>query len=607
MIRIEKKLLGGMSAEDFAAYVARAYETRREERKPYELQWQLNMNFIAGNQYCFVTPRGDIADEYKDYEWQSREVYNHLAPIFETRLAKLSRVRPRMSVIPASGDDTDVLTAKTATAVLDSATAKLGFDAIVAEATQWAEACGTVFYKVTWDGSDACVTVVPPFELYPDSDAAGSLDDCASVIHARAVGAGEVRDAYGIDAQGRDIGVFSADGIAGLADSRLLSVPKHDQVMLYEYYERPTADYPDGRFAIVADNVLAYLGALPYCNATDGGRGYPFVPQVSVRRTGCLWGASVIERAIPVQRAYNAVKNRKHEFLNRLAGGVLAVEDGSVDIEDLAADGLTPGKVIVYRQGSTPPRFLDTGRLPHELAQEEDKLLSEFIAISGVSELMRSSTVAHSVNSGVALQMLIEQDDTRLAVTAELVKTATKRVAAQILRLYKQFATVRRMARVVGEDGAVEMTAWNASDITSDDVAFVSENQLSDTPAQNRQFVFELLKTGLLADEDGKISDRMRTKLLDIVGFGMREAGKDVESLQIKRARAEMLEARAHTPVVKPYDDHAVHVAEHTKYLLGGDFARAAARDPALEAVIVRHLETHRELAAQGEKHEENS
>lgn len=81
------------------------------------------------------------------------------------------------------------------------------------------------------------------------------------------------------------------------------------------------------------------------------------------------------------------------------------------------------------------------------------------------------------------------------------------------------------------------MTAWNASDITSDDVAFVSENQLSDTPAQNRQFVFELLKTGLLADEDGKISDRMRTKLLDIVGFGMREAGKDVESLQIKRAR----------------------------------------------------------------------
>ena len=43
----------------------------------------------------------------------------------------------------------------------------------------------------------------------------------------------------------------------------------------------------------------------------------------------------MVERAIPVQRAYNAVKNRKHEFLNRIAMGVLTVEDGSVDTDNL--------------------------------------------------------------------------------------------------------------------------------------------------------------------------------------------------------------------------------------------------------------------------------
>ena len=56
-----------------------------------------------------------------------------------------------------------------------------------------------------------------------------------------------------------------------------------------------------------------------------------------------FFGTSVVERIIPVQRAYNTVKNRKHEFMNRMAVGVMAVEDGSVDTDDLEEEGLPPG------------------------------------------------------------------------------------------------------------------------------------------------------------------------------------------------------------------------------------------------------------------------
>lgn len=70
----------------------------------------------------------------------------------------------------------------------------------------------------------------------------------------------------------------------------------------------------------------------------------------------------MVERTIPIQRAYNAVKNRKHEFLNRIAVGVLAVEDGSVDVDNLETEGLSPGKILVYRQGSNPPRLMSRVR-----------------------------------------------------------------------------------------------------------------------------------------------------------------------------------------------------------------------------------------------------
>ena len=60
---------------------------------------------------------------------------------------------------------------------------------------------------------------------------------------------------------------------------------------------------------------------------------------------------------IPYQRAYNAVKNREMEYINRQSIGVLCVEDGSVDVDNLCEDGISAGKVIVFRQGSTPPKF----------------------------------------------------------------------------------------------------------------------------------------------------------------------------------------------------------------------------------------------------------
>lgn len=63
---------------------------------------------------------------------------------------------------------------------------------------------------------------------------------------------------------------------------------------------------------------------------------------------------------IPSQRAYNAVRNREIEYINRCSIGILCVEDGSVDVDELCEDGLAPGKVIVYRQGSKAPSQLLT-------------------------------------------------------------------------------------------------------------------------------------------------------------------------------------------------------------------------------------------------------
>lgn len=84
--------------------------------------------------------------------------------------------------------------------------------------------------------------------------------------------------------------------------------------LVVEYYQRPCSDFPNGRLLIVAGDRLVYCGDLPYKNGENGGRTYPFVRQCALPMSGAFFGGSVIDRMIPVQRAFNAVKTASTSF-----------------------------------------------------------------------------------------------------------------------------------------------------------------------------------------------------------------------------------------------------------------------------------------------------
>ena len=122
------------------------FKQRAKERKQYELIWELNMNFMLGNQYSIIGPKQEIEDSAKNYYWEEREVYNHIAPIIETRLAKLGKVRPTVSVRPTSNEQSDLYCAKLSKAILSATTDKANLSELITLATVWSEVTGTSFY-----------------------------------------------------------------------------------------------------------------------------------------------------------------------------------------------------------------------------------------------------------------------------------------------------------------------------------------------------------------------------------------------------------------------------------------------------------------------------
>lgn len=583
------------------------FYSRQEERRKLEKQWELDLEFLAGNQYCEISPRGEVEEEEKYYYWQNRGAFNHIAPIIDSRVAKLTKMKPIMSVKAAGAEESDVKNAKLATALVNSSYQRLNLGDVISKTTGWSESCGTGFYFIGWnpdagkllgevDGKkvfegDVVVESVSPFEIYPDSLCYENIENCESIIRARAMKTADVERLYGITVAGEDVEVFGVDKTA--TGKSIV----HDSVLVLEKYERPTADFPDGRLIVACEKTILYMGELPYVNGVEGRRGFPFVKQNSIDKAGCFFGMSMVERLIPVQKAYNAVKNRKQEFLNRLTMGVVAVEDGSVDTDELAEEGLSPGKIIVYRQGATPPALMGTGTMPTDLNREEDRLLNEFILLSGVSEFSRSTDVAAGT-SGVALQLLIEQEDARLNAVTENVRSAIRETAKQMIRLFKQFATSTRLLRTAGEQGKVELYYFNSSDLGSDDVVFDTESELSYTPAQKKSAVYELIDAGLLTDDTGKLSERTKAKLLEILGFGSIDNTLDIENLHINKADEENLSGFKKPIGVDEYDDHELHIAEHTRFLLSAE-SEGVRNNPETKENALEHLRAHKTMAAE--------
>ena len=307
---------------ELVAEVRADYEARAEKRRETEAGWRLNMRFVSGDQYCYRSGES-VFDIEPEYPWQERQTFNHIASIVETRLAKLSRVRPVMSVRPASGDNDDVKAARTSGKILDSASVRLDLPGLLSRGTMWSEICGTAFYKLVWDGDaadgagDVYAEVCPPFEIYPESLSAEDVTDLKSVIHARAVHVDDILAAYG-----KSVPPEPPETLLSLADAPV------GCATVIERYTCPDAQHPDGELAVVAGGELLYRGPLP--------DGLPFVRQVSIARPGRFFGTSMVERT----------KIERHN-------GKIVYEDEKGDLFPLAEDTL----VSMNMFGFTPDYF----------------------------------------------------------------------------------------------------------------------------------------------------------------------------------------------------------------------------------------------------------
>ena len=62
MARLSKKETINLTHEDIVNEIINDFKSRQQERKKFEANWQLNINFFVGNQYCAINANNDVVD-----------------------------------------------------------------------------------------------------------------------------------------------------------------------------------------------------------------------------------------------------------------------------------------------------------------------------------------------------------------------------------------------------------------------------------------------------------------------------------------------------------------------------------------------------------------
>ena len=99
---------------------------------------------------------------------------------------------------------------------------------------------------------------------------------------------------------------------------------------------------------------------------------------------------------------------------------------------------------------------------------------------------------------------------------------------------------------------------------------------------------------GLLTDDDGKISASNKAKVLEMLGFGNWESARELDELNKQRAKEENEAVLTQKIEPEEVDDDDIHIAEHSKALLG----KGHDYSPAAKKRLIEHIRDHKRKKA---------
>lgn len=586
---------------EHVSYVDKCYEQGASETE--RLNSYAQLAYYAGKQWIGMSKASKSLVPLPPEPGQVQYTANRLMPIVRTEQAKVLRNKLTQTVVPASSEESDIRSAKIAEKVVSWLEYELDLQDVDQEVVLWALVTRIGFVIPTWDtkagaiiGKDKLgdihegqprVDVCSLFEVFWDT----SVSNWADV---RFVGVERIRSVewvksvYGVDVPPEEglmvtnvfdgkLSALSGDGLG------MEGFKAENCTRVKHLWQAPCVEYPKGRLIITASGLeLSYQEDIGFGAEDKTEREVPVFPMIHIRIPGRVIGTCSVEQCMPIQREYNTSRSQIIENKNLMANPKWAVEMNSLPGQEITREA---GQVLQYTAGAQPPIMLQPASLGADVDKNIERCLEEFMFISGQQEVSHGATPT-GVTAGIAIQMLQEQDDTKLAPTIQQFARFKRKYLSYLLKMVRYRFTEQRTVKLVGQNSRTDAITFRGSDLTSTDVRFedISATQL--TKAGKQQFVVEMINAGVL----DPVADK--NLILRVLELGITDELYDAFEIDIQQALNENSRwAKGDfDTITRDFFNHEVHVAQHNKFRKGDEYTMLL---PDMQELVDAHVDEH--------------
>lgn len=621
-------------ADGSVADLQEKFRQAKGARQSFVGDWYLNSSYYAGNQWAYY--QGGRIHPLSGSNGRSLVTDNRIMPVVTHRVARKVKNRPTFTCTPYAADDSDVEAARIGEKVLEVDWDSLDLQQKLFTAVLWADVACDGFWKIYWDSTigerddflfaegkplynpedntplrateqhlippealpfvevknvavgDVCVEVISPFEVFPDP-LATSLEDAEWIIEEKVRSLDYVRQRYPTDAEGNtfepiadsDVGDDSTSPMNQIALSHLYSdYTNYKGVKLYEYWCAPNVTHPRGKKCVWANDKL-----LEETEPTDA---KPYVKFSSIEVPGRFWSQAITTHLRGPQEDLNKIRTQILENAKRIGNPSLLVSRQS----NVEYHGI-PGEKIKYdaTMPDAAPSFLEPPNMAAYVENEVERIQKSIEEISGIHEVSKA-TVPSGVTAASAINLLQEQDDTRIGPEIQQLERALAMAGTKILKLRAEYNTDERTMRVAGEEGNWDIFAFKGAMLGADpQVEVQAGSAMPRSKAAKQAAMTEIL--GLIFQYGVPVDQRALRRYLKNYEAGALETlfgNLTEDESQVTREHRRMTEGNE-VPINPGIDDHEFHLQAHS------EFAKSNRYDglpPQVKALFEKHMNAHR-------------
>ena len=581
-------------------------------RVAHEAVWMTNIAYVLGFDNIFYdtnTRTFARIGKYRSAAGRGRVHINKILPTLQRRLARLCKNAPRYEVRPDEGDQKSKDRARLEQQILEMYWDRERIQEKRIGLMMGAQECGHYYFRVLWDTQkgellqaeedgrevyefegDLALEVCSAFEIFPDP-LAKNFDELLHLTHCKVRKLDYFRTHYpnrGHLVKEEDCWLLSLqyeqriNSMTGNAQAGSgTALQTKNAAIEMVYYEKPSQYHPRGRMITVANGVLLADEELPVGEI-------PFAKYDDVVVAGKYYPEAITTHLRPIQDQYNRTVAIRAAWTNRCAFGKIIAAKG----HGIIAEGMNDqsGEIVEYNPvaGASEPKGMDIPVIPQYLYQETEELGNNFYDVAGEGDVSRGLLPAAGVPA-IGMQLLLEQDETRIAIMTEQHEHAFARLGRIMLKYLEKKVTNQRLLKFTGPDSEYQIKNWTGSDLKSKHDVLVKRGSLAPTSkAMKRNDIMSAFESGLL----GMNTDpNVLLKVLKSLEYGdLSEFWQDIalDMGQIKKHMT-MIE-QGIVPEVHEADNHILAFQEMNKYRKSDKFDDLG---PERQAIFLQIMEEH--------------